>query len=374
MISNHLRKLLEKQNRVIVPELGAFLLKGEDGKSVYFNEFLRFNDGLLLSYVADQEHIEVLDAAHLIKTFVDETNRKLQAERSVVIENIGRLYIDSNDKIQIENLFPIENVNEQYIIGKDEQDDIGQKLKNKIPNNGHGSKIDASGPIENNYEIANNENEKKGHDTSNEQISTVSLNNNTVNTNPLFPILNVRNVFAIAGTLFIILVLILLLLNHQEKQRQNIRLGGTVKDTTFEKLSMINTNKALPVLTTKSKQENINQSDSEISALKSKPPLENSTSKSELSKPEPVKPSNSKNTGSKSTKFYIVAGCFSNKLNAINLVTKLKSEGHLSEEFTIINNLHYVCFAFYYDKDSASKELNKLKEKGEVNPWIMIIK
>jgi len=234
--------------------------------------------------------------------------------------------------------------------------------------------IDTSVSIENYYEIVKNENENIGHDANNEQISTVSIKNNTVNTNPLFPILNVRNVFAIAGTLFIILVLILLLLNHQDKQRQNIIVGGTIKDTTFEKLSIINTNKALPVLTTKSKQENINQSDSEISALKSKPPLENSVSKSELSKNEPVKPSNSKNTVSKSTKFYIVAGCFSNKLNASNLVTKLKSEGHLSEEFTIINNLHYVCFSYYYDKDSASKELNKLKEKGEVNPWIMVIK
>ena len=51
-------ELLDKNSRVILPDFGAFIIKQKDPKVVIFNEFLRYNDGLLIDYVASSQNID----------------------------------------------------------------------------------------------------------------------------------------------------------------------------------------------------------------------------------------------------------------------------------------------------------------------------
>jgi nucleoid DNA-binding protein len=98
MPTKHIVSLLNTHGRVIVPELGAFILKG---KLIYFNEFLRFNDGVLIDYIAEQEKIQKDDSAKKVTDFVTKINKQLSTTKSIELEGLGVLIVDSNDKIQL---------------------------------------------------------------------------------------------------------------------------------------------------------------------------------------------------------------------------------------------------------------------------------
>ena len=101
MLSKYIKNLLDVHSRVIVPDLGAFMLKGDASKTIYFNEFLRFNDGLLVDSVAEQEQVDKIEAAKKVKNFVDNINKQLSDNKLVVLEGLGTLYLDINEKIQL---------------------------------------------------------------------------------------------------------------------------------------------------------------------------------------------------------------------------------------------------------------------------------
>ncbi len=77
------------------------MLKGDSSRVIYFNEFLRFNDGLLVDYIADKEQIDKIEAAKKVKLFIDSVNKQLMANKSVELEGLGTLYLDINEKIQL---------------------------------------------------------------------------------------------------------------------------------------------------------------------------------------------------------------------------------------------------------------------------------
>jgi hypothetical protein len=63
------------------------------------------------------------------------------------------------------------------------------------------------------------------------------------------------------------------------------------------------------------------------------------------------------------SRYYIVAGCFRDEINADSLVSSLKLLGYKAEKFGKIGNLFAVCFASFDNKDAAVSELKKIREK-----------
>ncbi len=63
------------------------------------------------------------------------------------------------------------------------------------------------------------------------------------------------------------------------------------------------------------------------------------------------------------SRYYIVAGCFRDEVNADSLVSSLKLLGYKAEKFGKIGNLFAVCFASFDDKDKAVSELKRIREK-----------
>ena len=58
MIKNYLKGLIESNSRVIVPDFGAFMVQtSAKGKQISFNDFLKFNDGLLANEIIRAEKI-----------------------------------------------------------------------------------------------------------------------------------------------------------------------------------------------------------------------------------------------------------------------------------------------------------------------------
>ncbi len=64
------------------------------------------------------------------------------------------------------------------------------------------------------------------------------------------------------------------------------------------------------------------------------------------------------------SRYYIVAGCFRDEVNADSLVASLKLLGYKAEKFGKIGNLYAVCFASFDDKEKAVPELKKITGKS----------
>lgn len=48
-------ELLKNNTKVIIPDFGAFIVKQRNPFQVVFNEFLRFNDGLLIDSISKRK-------------------------------------------------------------------------------------------------------------------------------------------------------------------------------------------------------------------------------------------------------------------------------------------------------------------------------
>ena len=104
MIVNHLRKFVEDNHRVIIPNLGAFLRKSNANipfeASITFSPFLRFNDGLLENLLAEKEHLAKEAASKAVIGFVEDLQASIAAKRPFYIKNLGAFYQDERKAVQ----------------------------------------------------------------------------------------------------------------------------------------------------------------------------------------------------------------------------------------------------------------------------------
>lgn len=76
----------------------------------------------------------------------------------------------------------------------------------------------------------------------------------------------------------------------------------------------------------------------------------------------------------KTQSYYIISGCFSTNENAETHVEQLKKDG-FSNAIVIgkVNDLFNVSFGKYNSRESAEKDLEKIKEKFQSSAWILYI-
>ena len=94
-----INELLNTNARVIIPDFGAFIIKQKNPRLVVFNEFLRYNDGLLIDYISVSEGIEKDAAKVKVTKFVEEINKILSQDDEVFLEGLGKLAKDSTGKL-----------------------------------------------------------------------------------------------------------------------------------------------------------------------------------------------------------------------------------------------------------------------------------
>ena len=111
MIATYIQELLATNNRVIVPNYGAFLVRAtskskdantleEKLKDIYFSPFLKFNDELLEKYIIKKENITKEQAAEKIKQFIDDVKKELDQEKTYDIKGFGHFIADKQGKVQ----------------------------------------------------------------------------------------------------------------------------------------------------------------------------------------------------------------------------------------------------------------------------------
>ncbi len=82
-------ELIKENNRVIIPNFGAFIISKENGINILFNNFLSFNDGLLVNYIAEKKGLDTVVATEEVFTYVDNLKKQLDETGIYEIEGLG---------------------------------------------------------------------------------------------------------------------------------------------------------------------------------------------------------------------------------------------------------------------------------------------
>ncbi|PRZ01318.1 HU family DNA-binding protein [Marinilabilia salmonicolor] len=95
-MEQYLLELIKSNNRVIVPNFGAFIVSRDSGTTVLFNNFLSFNDGLLINHVSTKKGIETTEATDMVSDFVDKIKKELDEQGEYTIDKLGTFTKDQN--------------------------------------------------------------------------------------------------------------------------------------------------------------------------------------------------------------------------------------------------------------------------------------
>ena len=120
-MEKYLVSLLEQNNRVIVPDLGAFIIRQNEPKDLVFNDLLAFDDGMLTDKLMLEEKILKNEAQSRIRQFVEKARRILETGELFPLENLGFLRMDPSSRIEF---LTETNDNEA---SKDDSDSADQK-------------------------------------------------------------------------------------------------------------------------------------------------------------------------------------------------------------------------------------------------------
>ena len=98
--------LLEINSRVIVPELGAFILRQQDPRHVVFNDLLAFNDGMLSDHLEKNEGLSDEESHNRINEFVEKVKDRLSKGEDVILEGLGTLSMGASGTIDFSEKAP----------------------------------------------------------------------------------------------------------------------------------------------------------------------------------------------------------------------------------------------------------------------------
>ncbi len=367
MIATYIQELLETNNRVIVPDFGAFLVratsKNKDKKDlalkledIYFSPFLKFNDELLSKYIIEKENVNKEEANKQISDFISLVKKELDNEKPFVIKDFGKFIIDKQGKIQFITVAK-EGLKEKKEVPKTTKGatKVSKEPKTKIKSETLTTK---SAKTINEKKQAEKKSDKKEPEKA-EAIKQIP----TVESEPSQKItkhtkakavsqpkksINKGLVWSVAIGVPVAVIFIWAMLNldtvndfiKKEKKPEEIKI-----EKLKTKVPKIEVKKEVDKTKVKEEEKN----------------LVNTKNKTEL-----------KNTAVKTRgKYYIIAGSFKNENFADNFVEKLKKQAYKAEKLTRPNGMFAVSYASYTDKQKALAEINYLTKEKNLKAWLL---
>lgn len=106
---NYLYQLLLEQDCVVLPGFGGFITQykpaelnfrtnqiSPPGKKIAFNPSLNKNDGFLVAFIAQKEHLSYKLAEKKLNSYVKTCEKNLKLNGSIWFEGIGKVFLDEN--------------------------------------------------------------------------------------------------------------------------------------------------------------------------------------------------------------------------------------------------------------------------------------
>ncbi|MBN2166510.1 MAG: hypothetical protein JW717_09560 [Marinilabiliaceae bacterium] len=135
---NEILELVKVNNRVIIPNFGAFIISKEGGYSVLFNNFLSFNDGLLVNHISAKKSIDAVNALKEVNEFVESLKKELDETGEFKLDGLGKFTKDSNGIMRFHQAEDVASVFSDSLITKKEEPkdllDIDSSLGNDKKN------------------------------------------------------------------------------------------------------------------------------------------------------------------------------------------------------------------------------------------------
>jgi len=417
-MEKYILQILENNSRVIVPEFGAFIIKQKNPLNIVFNEFLQYNDGVLVDTVAKSEGIDRDSAKKLIDDFVKEINQKLDKGNPYMIDQLGALIKSSTGKISLEKSPPEKSEKgtetkltekkptQEKSVKETEKTKPETKEETDTKSQSEETKQEAEQPpketekkveekpkveLESTKEVPPvKENEKKEvpqssakvtHDrkTSQEKTSKaekVPTNEETIPKKVTTPMstpsgradagLRSRARFSARTavpaeeskkkTNIWLWVIIILIVN-------GIIITYFIMSDQLSGLFKKSEEATTPEFYDMTPEAEEEKPDEMLIIEPEKPAIEVA----------PVKTTPKPQTSITGKRYYVVAGVFREEQNADNLVTELQNQGYNAEKFGKIGNLYAVSFGVYSSREEAEREMRRIKK--EVNPeaWIKVM-
>lgn len=97
-----IKLLLETQNTVIIPGLGAIVLDDPETGKLIFNEYLKFNDGKLDAIIVAESNMDLQEAQNYIAKYVREIQTEIDKGESYDIFGLGSIKKDEEGNIHFE--------------------------------------------------------------------------------------------------------------------------------------------------------------------------------------------------------------------------------------------------------------------------------
>ncbi len=408
-MEKHIMNLLNNNLRVIIPDFGAFIIRQKEPLVLVFNEFLRYNDGLLIDYIAKMENVDKDIARHQVTEFTENLVKTLEAGKEVKLESIGILRKTGDEKIEFvqagketqkkssrkpqtqekkkeestqHNTVPPEIIPAQP--EKPAKPGSESKAKTIKGNGNQPAKADAKAEAVKPTEPEPAKTEMKTPEKKPAIDSTVKktaeppktvfkpqppekpVPRQTYTGAPVAkaPVTRERNgKKRQIGWIVLIVILIALInawfiFNDQIKGFLSTnRLTGPTPDTIGRMVEAEPEIEAAETL--------------QGTALESHEVLEDDFYATDETTEKTPAATAEKPLVSGEKKFYIVAGCFRDEPNAKAMVEELIRKGYKAQKFGMIGNLHAVSYSSFTNKEKALQELQRIREEVAPEAWMV---
>jgi len=341
-IDVYISDLLYQYDCVIVPEFGGFVANYASAKihpihhrfvppskEVSFNKNLNQNDGLLSNHIAERKFISYEESNALLKAFVNQTIEELKRGDKIVIEKVGTLYLDPERNIQF--------------VAESENDFLGEAF---------GLTAFRALPIKREREVERIEQKIV------ERLPVIK--ESTKEKQRLF--------WPAAAVLFFAISLI------------SINAQMNWLDTSNISYSHFFGNDSAPVYSVKNKQPLAdNRSTTKEFILMDgifpyQAPDGDETQLFVDNRQTQIDVDNTKTLLSESRQrlsYHVLAGCFSQRTNAINLVSSLRAEGFDAQLLEGYKSYYAVSFGSFVGKSEAITLLRDVKSRKNPQAWLL---
>ena len=369
-MEQHILSILKESNTIIIPNLGALTITNQTTGEIMFMPYLKYDDGKLSGYIAEQEGISSDEAKAKITNFTEAILNKLATSGSASVYGIGT-FIKGEDDIEFnhdssaENTQTVESttpqvsvpeVKEEIVketpaeeVNETTQEELNTPVSETTPNNASEEKkeeiIENKEPELNSEEKAPSKEDQKAALKAQKEAKAKAKadkkNKNTSNeesgsTKPKKK----------KGIFFWIIIVLIVILGA----------GGTYVGLNYEDLK-----DKLPFMSHEKHENTSDEHEESDDSVESE-----ETSSNESSNETQESTSHAK---SEIGSFYIILGTYSEEVNARGLAERLSMEGVSNASVIERDGRYSVTYNKYSSKDAALAELETARLKAK-NAWI----
>ncbi len=398
MLDEYIKELIANNNRVIIPNFGAFLLratsKNKNKKElsakindIYFSPFLKFNDELLMNHVIKKENVTQKEAMDMITKYISTIENSVKENGAYQIEGFGQFYMDNQGKIQfkIQPTAQKEEPKEEKQAPPSKKSEPKETPKATSTVNEKASrrkKTIAESKAEEKKEEHKEKEEKKEATASQSKAPQRAKAGRGAGKTPPPPKKqktkagssgqkgNKGLILSVVIGVPVAVIFVWAMLNFDTVQ--SLFTGDEPQMPDTEKMETANEQQADQEGQDQTASE---QTDTERASGQEQETGQNMNQQNTQAEQTAEQSSSEQQqqvrqaTGGK--KYYIVAGSFKNKQNAVNFHRKLLNQGYDSEMIGERDGMHAVSYDSFQNKSRAQRELQRLRNEEGLTAWLL---